>query len=95
MDTVSPKYSQSKYGKQYGFTKGKLPRLVNVPGYQGILIHIGNTVKDTEGCILVGVRISGGVLRSSTDTFNALYARLAKAHLAGEKISIHVGYFKS
>lgn len=34
--------------------KRNLPRLIDVPNYDGILIHKGNSAKDTLGCILVG-----------------------------------------
>lgn len=32
----------------------RLVRLHDVPGRSGILVHIGNTLRDTSGCILVG-----------------------------------------
>lgn len=72
----SPKYSKKK---QYDFTGGYLPRLVNVPAFEGILIHIGNTAADSEGCILVGRNTKVGMVLESTKTFKALYEVLRKA----------------
>lgn len=64
-----------------------LPLLVNVPGFDGIRIHPGNTDKDTEGCILVGTGIVNGALTSSRVAFDRLYLKLVNA---GEPISISI-----
>jgi hypothetical protein len=76
MDTVSPKYSVRQ---AYRFCSGKLPRLIDVPGYEGILIHIGNFDSDTEGCILVGENKVKGQVINSTETFRRLYEILKTA----------------
>lgn len=75
MDVVSPKFSKKT---AYQSINGKLPRLINVPAFDGVLIHIGNTAKDTEGCILVGKNTQVGKVLNSTKTFWRLYERLKK-----------------
>lgn len=87
IDVVSPKFS--KY-KQYEFCKGKLPRLINVPGYEGVLIHIGNTPADTDGCLLVGTNKIKGQVTNSTETFKRLYIEMIKANQNGEDITIEI-----
>lgn len=87
MNAQSPKFS--KY-KQYEFCKGYLPRLVDVPGYEGVLIHIGNYPKDTDGCILVGKNTVKGAVMESTATFKKLYDILKNADEAGQDIYITI-----
>jgi hypothetical protein len=72
----SPRF---KNKKQYEFCNGYLPRLINVPAFEGILIHIGNTNRDTDGCILVGRNTKVGKVLESGVTFRALYAKLKEA----------------
>jgi hypothetical protein len=46
--------------------KRMLPRLLDVPGFSGILIHRGNTADDSSGCIIVGEnKVKGKVINST------------------------------
>lgn len=58
-----------------------LPLLENVPNFEGVRIHPGNTADDTEGCIIPGrLRTARGVAQSRL-AFEKLFASL-KAELA-------------
>ena len=87
MNVVSAKFS--KY-KQYTFCGGRVPRLLNVPGYDGVLMHIGNKPEDTAGCILVGKNTVKGMITSSTETFMSFYKILEDASKKNEKIHITI-----
>lgn len=87
MNVQSPRF---KNKAQYSFCNGYLPRLFGVKGYEGVLIHIGNTAEDTEGCILVGENKAAGRVLNSTRTFIRLHEILADAAAEGEEIFITV-----
>lgn len=76
----SNKFSQPKYEKQYGFCKAYLPRLINVKGYEGVLVHCGNTAEHTDGCLLVGENKVKGQVINSTNTFKKLYKILSETN---------------
>ena len=88
MNIVSPKYSAVAFYKQ--LCGGKMPRIMDVPGFEGILIHPGTTALDSNGCVICGKnKIKGGVTQSR-DTFRALYNKMSVAHKKGEKIIIEI-----
>lgn len=53
-----------------------LPLVNDVPGFEGIRIHSGNTEADTEGCILVGYNLAGDYISSSRLALAGLIDRL-------------------
>lgn len=84
----SPKFSQKA---SYTWCKGYLPRLLNVPSFEGILIHAGNYAKDSYGCLLVGEnKVVGAVINSMNTLRYKVYPLLKAASDRGEKITIKI-----
>ena len=52
--------------------KKVLPLIHNVPAFEGVRIHSGNTHEDTEGCILVGKNRAKGKVLDSRKTMSEL-----------------------
>jgi uncharacterized protein DUF5675 len=66
-----------------------LPLLMEVPNFEGIRIHTGNTPKDTLGCILVGQGKAENSISNSRLAFAPLFEKI-QAALRTEKIFIEV-----
>jgi hypothetical protein len=89
LDVVSTKFVQKPYFKE--LCGGKLPRLMNVPGFDGVLIHTGNDEDDSYGCIIVGYNKVKGKVIESRKAFEKLYPILKQASNKKEKITIQIG----
>ena len=87
MKVQSPKYSQRA---SYAWCKGYLPRLLNVPHFDGILIHSGNDATHSDGCVLVGENKVKGQVINSMATLKRLVSILKYASDSGEEIWITI-----
>lgn len=89
LDIVSPKFSE--YPFYMKVCKGKLPRLINVKGFEGILLHVMDGYKGADlsyGCIGVGDnKIKGGLINGK-ERFKQLYDKLLQAKNNNEPIEI-------
>ena len=70
--------------------KKSMPYLMNVPDQRWIMLHAGNTVADTLGCILVGRNTSIGQLTESKTTSNNLFEKISLAISNTDKVSITI-----
>lgn len=88
MNVTSPKYSAVSWF--WNLCQGKMPRLLNVPGFDGILIHPGSTALDTRGCLLCGKNTKVGQLTESRVCFQQIYKLMKEAYDKGEEITIEI-----
>jgi hypothetical protein len=75
------------------------PRLLDLPGRRtmfglnplsecGILIHVGNFHYDTDGCLLVGTKITGSTISQSQVVTTKLYKLIREATQRKELVTI-------
>lgn len=89
MNVVSPKFSKSDWYVR-NCNGARVPRLLDVKGFDGVLIHSGNTALDTDGCLLVGKNDVKGMVTKSKDYFLQLYNKVYAAYKKGESITITI-----
>lgn len=92
MRVQSPKFSHRaeynwwRVNGRYGY----LPRLLDVPHFEGILIHAGSSARSSAGCIIVGRNTVVGGVTDSMATCKKLYPILKAAADRDEQIWITV-----
>ena len=84
----------AKYSKRFKDIHIGMLHVTNVPGFEYILIHCGNTDEHTAGCLLVGDSqennqiTKDGFIGKSTQAYKRIYSRIAEAIDCGEEVTI-------
>lgn len=81
--TYEIKWTYSPRFKKY------TPQLMNVPSFEGIRIHSGNSSDHTEGCLLLGENKKVGMVLNSRATINKFYPLIKEACSNG-KVTIEI-----
>ena len=71
---VSQKFYQYSYYKNYCY--GKLPRLLNVKGFDGILMHRGANENNSAGCLILGYNTVVGAVTDSQKAWEKVYQKI-------------------
>jgi hypothetical protein len=77
-----------KYAKKFPDIHKGMLHVIDVPNFQFILIHVGNTELDTMGCLLVGLSKTGKTIGQSVAAYKKIYPPIAKALIEGKKVFI-------
>lgn len=86
IDIISPKFYQKPYYKS--FCNGRVPRVLNVKGFDGILIHKGVNQNSSAGCLIVGYNTIKGQVTNTQQAFEKLYKLFKEAKNKKEKMTI-------
>ena len=81
--TYEIKWTYSPRFKKY------TPQLMNVPSFEGIRVHAGNTSADTEGCLILGENKQVGKVLNSRATINKFY-QIIKEACSNGKVTIEI-----
>ncbi|HSY50387.1 MAG TPA: DUF5675 family protein [Thermoanaerobaculia bacterium] len=68
----------------------QMPHILDVPNFQGIRIHSGNTAVDTEGCLLLGQTKDVDFVGESKAAFAAFFPKLEAALSGGQQVTITI-----
>ena len=78
-ETAIPKGTYKVIINQSNRFKRLMPLLLNVPNFEGVRIHAGNTNHDTEGCILVGRTRGVDFIGQSRKAYDSLFKKMQEA----------------
>ena len=84
----------AKYSKRFSDIHIGMLHVLDVPNFEYILIHCGNTDEHTAGCLLVGDSqennqiAKDGFIGKSTQAYKRIYPRIAEAIECGEQVTI-------
>ena len=84
----------AKYTKRFSDFHIGMLHVLDVPGFEYILIHCGNTDEHTAGCLLVGDSqennqiTKDGFIGRSTQAYRRIYPKIAEAIECGEQVTI-------
>ena len=91
LNVISPRFSKMSFYKN--INGGRVPRLLNVKGFDGILIHVMDGARGaelSEGCIGIGRNLIKGGLLQGKEYYKKLYSKLLEASNKGEEIKISI-----
>lgn len=78
-ETAIPKGTYRVIINESNRFKRLLPLLIDVPNFEGVRIHSGNSNHDTEGCILVGQTRNKNYIGQSRKAFDKLFKKMQTA----------------
>ena len=85
----------SRYVAKYGDMHKGMLHVQDVPGFEYILIHTGNTDEHTSGCLIIGDSqennqlTKNGFIGKSTQAYKRVYPKIAAALENGEEVVIN------